>query len=332
MQQGLTKLPARTGRLRQAATPAQPGDQQKNERDAAHPQGRGRAAKGESLPMSATESIATRVAGDSRATSKAPAATMPARHRRMPARFLDVPLHPYTMEETVAEVAAAMRERRPLQHVALNVAKLVNLRKDAELRADVFGADIVGIDGMGIVVGARLFGIAVPERVAGVDLMMRILRLCADQGFRPYLLGAKPEVLAAAMAELGRLHPDLQIAGSQHGYFSAAEEAGVVAAIRDSGADCLFVAMPTPRKERFMAAHRAALGVPFVMGVGGSIDVLAGHVRRAPAAWQNAGFEWLYRTLQEPRRMWRRYLTTNAAYAGLLAAALLNRAIGRQPH
>jgi N-acetylglucosaminyldiphosphoundecaprenol N-acetyl-beta-D-mannosaminyltransferase len=222
-----------------------------------------------------------------------------------------------------------MRERRPLQHVALNVAKLVNLRRDPELRADVFGADIVGVDGMGILVGARLFGVSVPERVAGVDLMERVLALCAEQGFRPYLLGAKADVLAAAVAELARRHPTLRLAGVQHGYFSAAEEPAVVAAIRESRADCLFVAMPTPRKERFMAAHRTAMDVPFVMGVGGSIDVLAGHVQRAPLAWQKSGFEWLYRTLQEPRRMWRRYLTTNIAYAGILGRALIARALGR---
>ena len=185
---------------------------------------------------------------------------------------------------------------------------------------------------MGILIGARLMGLHVPERVAGVDLMERIFALCAREGFRPYLLGARPEVLAQAVAELRRRHPALAIAGQQHGYFSAAEQPAVVSAIRDSAADCLFVGMPTPRKERFMAAHRAELGVPFVMGVGGGIDVLAGHVRRAPDAWQRSGFEWLYRTLQEPRRMWRRYLTTNLAYAGILAGGLLQRATARQPH
>jgi len=249
---------------------------------------------------------------------------------KAPVRFFDVPIHPLTMRETLAEVAAAMRERRPLQHVALNVAKLVNLRKDAELRADVFGADLVGVDGMGILIGARCLGIPVPERVAGVDLMERILKLCADEGFRPYLLGARPEVLATAVAKLARRYPNLELAGHRDGYFAEADESAVVAAIRDSGADCLFVGMPTPRKERFMAAHRTALGVPFVMGVGGGIDVLAGLVRRAPAAWQRSGFEWLYRTLQEPRRMWRRYLTTNVAYAGILAGGLLERATARR--
>jgi N-acetylglucosaminyldiphosphoundecaprenol N-acetyl-beta-D-mannosaminyltransferase len=227
------------------------------------------------------------------------------------------------MEQTLAQVANAMRNRQPLQHVALNVAKFVNLRRDRELRDDVFGADLVGVDGMGILIGARLFGVRVPERVPGVDLMEQVLALCAQQGFRPYFLGARPEVLQDALAVLARRHPALSIAGSHDGYFSGADEPKVVEQIRATRADCLFVGMPTPRKERFMATHRAELGVPFVMGVGGGIDVVAGHVRRAPAAWQRSGFEWLYRVVQEPRRMWWRYLSTNVLYAGILVGALL---------
>ncbi len=133
------------------------------------------------------------------------------------ATFLGVPMHLLTMEQTLKRVANAIRERRPLLHVALNVAKFVNLHRDDELRADVFGADLVGVDGMGIVLGARLFGIRVPERVAGVDLMERVLALCAEQGYRPYLLGARPDVLETALVELMRRHPALSIAGSHMG-------------------------------------------------------------------------------------------------------------------
>ena len=239
------------------------------------------------------------------------------------ASFLGVPLHLLTMEQTLAQVVLAMQQQRPLQHVALNVAKFVNLQHDAELRADVLGADIVGTDGMGILIAARMLRIAVPERVPGVDLMERLLVLCAEQGFRPYFLGASQDVLAKALAELGQRHPSLDIAGSHHGYFGQATELAVVEHIRASRPDCLFVGMPTPRKERFMAAHRSTLGVPFVMGVGGGIDIIAGHVRRAPAAWQRSGFEWLYRVLQEPQRMWWRYLRTNVLFAGILMRAIV---------
>jgi N-acetylglucosaminyldiphosphoundecaprenol N-acetyl-beta-D-mannosaminyltransferase len=244
------------------------------------------------------------------------------------ARFLGVPLNPLTMQETEAAVIGAIRERRQLQHVAMNVAKFVHLRRDSELRDDVFGADLVSVDGMGILIGARMMGVNVPERVTGVDLMEALLARCADEGFRPYLLGARPEILAQAEQVLRTRHPTLQFAGTQHGYFTTEEEPDIVEAIRVSGADCLFVGMPTPRKERFMARYRAVLDVPFVMGVGGGIDVLAGHVKRAPRAWQRTGFEWLYRLLQEPRRMWRRYLTTNLAFSRIMATAICRRSLG----
>lgn len=237
------------------------------------------------------------------------------------ASFLGVPVHLLTMDQTLARVEDAMREKRKILHVALNVAKFVKLRRDEELRADVFGADLVGVDGAGIILGARLFGIHVPERVAGVDLMHNILALCAEQGYRPYLLGARPEVLETALNKLKQRHPNIEIAGSHHGYFKPEQEAEIIEAVRAAQPDCLFVGMPTPRKERFMARHRAALEVPFVMGVGGGIDILAGHVRRAPGFWQRNGMEWLYRIVQEPRRMWWRYLSTNLLYAGILAKA-----------
>jgi N-acetylglucosaminyldiphosphoundecaprenol N-acetyl-beta-D-mannosaminyltransferase len=239
-----------------------------------------------------------------------------------PMYFEGVPIHALTMNETLSCVRAAMRDQQTLQHVALNVAKFVKLRQDSELRADVLNADLVGVDGMGILVGARLLGIRVPERVAGVDLMEKVLGLCAAESFRPFFLGATPQVLESALSNVRRRYPTLEIAGSHHGYYDNDEERKVVQDIRQARPDCLFVGMPTPRKERFMAEHLKALEVSFVMGVGGGIDILAGHVRRAPVAWQNSGLEWLYRTLQEPRRMWRRYLVTNTAYAWILARAL----------
>ncbi len=232
--------------------------------------------------------------------------------------FLGVPLDLLTMEQTLARVAAAIETRGRLRHVAINVAKFVHLQRDEELWRDVVTSDIVGVDGAGIILGARLLGIAVPERVAGVDLMERILAAAAGRGWRPYLLGATAAVLDQAVGRLAARHPTLVLAGRRDGYFRPEQEAGLVAEINASGADCLFIGMPTPRKERFLAAHRQALAVPFIMGVGGGIDVLAGHVARAPDWVQRSGLEWAFRVAQEPRRLWQRYLTTNLAYAGIL--------------
>lgn len=230
-----------------------------------------------------------------------------------------------TMAETVDLAHEAMRTGKRLQHVALNVAKLVNMRTDPLLAADVMGSDLVGIDGMGIVFAARLFGIPVKERVPGIDLFHEILALCAAKGFRPYFLGAKAAILQKAASEAARKYPGIQFAGIRDGYFRPEQEPEVVAEIQNSRADCLFIGMPTPRKERFLAAHRDRIGVSFIMGVGGSFDVLAGYVRRAPPKMQAAGLEWLYRIYQEPLRMWWRYARTNTIFASMLFRAMMKR-------
>lgn len=241
--------------------------------------------------------------------------------------FLGCPVDILTMAEMVGQAEEAMRSRRRLQHVALNVAKLVNMRRDPILAADVAGSDIVTMDGMGIVWGARLLGLPARERVTGIDLCAEVVALCARDGFRPYLLGATAATLAAAAKAMRTKHPALRFAGLRDGYFKPEQEAEVVADIRASGADCLFIGMPTPKKERFLAAHRDHLNVPFIMGVGGSFDVFAGAVRRAPQAMRTLGLEWLCRVYQEPRRMWWRYARTNTLFAGILAQALVQQRV-----
>jgi len=245
------------------------------------------------------------------------------------ASFIGVDIDVLTMKETLARVQEAMRTRKRQHHVAMNVAKFVKLRNDSELRSDIACSDIVGIDGMGVVFAARLMGINVPERVAGVDLMQEVIALCARQGYRPYFLGARQDVLDSAIANIKRQYPALEIAGAQHGYYTPQEEMRVVETIRDSGADCLFLALPTPAKEHFLAQHRDRLNVPFIMGVGGSVDVLANHVKRAPLWMQRSGLEWLYRVGQEPQRMWKRYLVTNTAFLVIVATALFRARLAR---
>jgi N-acetylglucosaminyldiphosphoundecaprenol N-acetyl-beta-D-mannosaminyltransferase len=246
----------------------------------------------------------------------------------MRASFLGCPIDILTMAETVELARGAMRSRRRLQHVALNVAKFVNMRFDQVLAADVADSDVVSIDGMGIVWGARALGLPAKTRVAGVDLLAELLAACAREGFKPYFLGATPAVLQQAAQGVRERYPSLVFAGLRDGYFTRDQEADVVRDIRSSGADCLFIGMPTPRKERFLAAHRDELGVPFIMGVGGSFDILGGTVRRAPLRLQQLGLEWLYRVYQEPGRMWWRYAKTNTLFAGVLARAVIRQGLG----
>lgn len=239
------------------------------------------------------------------------------------------PLNAISMDQAVDEIALAIRQRRPITHTALNTAKLVNMRHNPELLIDVSKSDMVTADGMGIVLAARLMGHPINGRVTGIDLMNRVLGLCERRGLKPYLLGAKQHVLEAAAYRIRLKYPNLSVAGTRDGYFNKSNEAQIVDAINDSNADCVFVGLPTPMKEGFISRNRTRLNAHFVMGVGGSIDVLAGHVRRAPDWMQDYGLEWLFRILQEPRRMWKRYLVTNTQFLGWLAAAIVYRAIGR---
>lgn len=244
--------------------------------------------------------------------------------------FIGTPVDLMSVDETVATAGHAIKTRTPLRHVALNVAKFVKMRSDAELHRDVRESDVVGVDGMGIAWALRMFGAGRVERVSGVDLMLAMFSWCERHGYRPYVLGARADTLARAAAIAQARYPGLTFAGLRDGYFGPDEEAGVVAAIRDSGADCLFVAMPTPRKERFLHQHAPHLRVPFIMGVGGSVDVLAGKVSRAPLWMQWSGMEWLHRLLQEPRKMAWRYASTNTAFAGILLRAAVGRITGRR--
>ena len=238
------------------------------------------------------------------------------------------PMDIATMQETVNIIGDRIEARQFTQHVVVNVAKLVNMQTDSVLHSSVRACDIVNIDGMGVVWGARLLGHAVPERVAGVDLFDRLLQMAAARGLPVFLLGATDEVVARTAAVITLRHPELRIAGHHHGYFWDDEE-GMVETIRKSGAKLLFVAITSPKKESFINRWQDRLGVDFVMGVGGTFDVVAGKVRRAPQWMQRHGLEWAYRVIQEPRRMWKRYFVTNNRFAVMLLRARLASAFKR---
>lgn len=230
------------------------------------------------------------------------------------------PVHALSMRETVDLIDARLRAGAFTQHVVVNVAKLVNMQSDRVLAESVRACDLVNIDGMGVLWGARWLGHDVAERVAGVDLFHELIGLAAARGYPVFLLGATDEVVRRTVDVLSAAHPTLRVAGFHHGYFWDDEEA-VVARVAASGARLLFVAITSPKKETFVNRWRDRLGVDFVMGVGGTFDVVAGRVRRAPLWMQRMGLEWFYRVLQEPGRMWKRYLTTNAAWLWMLLRA-----------
>ena len=232
---------------------------------------------------------------------------------------LGCPMDVASMAETVQMIRDAVLAGRFTQHVVVNVAKLVTMRSDVQLDESVRSCDIINIDGMGVVLGARFLGHTVPERVAGVDLFHELLAMSERNGFSVYLLGATDDVVSAATKKVQALYRGLKVAGYHHGYFWD-NEAAMVEEIRASGAQLLFVAITSPKKENFINRWRDQLGVTFVMGVGGTFDVVAGKVKRAPPWMQKWGLEWLFRVIQEPGRMWKRYLITNTKFAYLLLA------------
>ena len=234
----------------------------------------------------------------------------------MRAEIFGVPLDLLTMDETVERASELVESGRAVQHVVINAGKVVMMHDDPALREIIAACDLVNADGQSIVWAGRALGIPVPERVAGIDLMDRLLERAAERGWPVYFLGARQEVLDACVARLAERYPTLKFAGARNGYFD--DDAEVAAAVRASGARLLFVGISSPRKERFLSERLPEMGPVFAMGVGGSFDVIAGLTRRAPAWMQRAGLEWFYRFAQEPGRMWRRYLVGNLRFLGLV--------------
>jgi N-acetylglucosaminyldiphosphoundecaprenol N-acetyl-beta-D-mannosaminyltransferase len=223
-----------------------------------------------------------------------------------------------SMAETLDTVEGFIASGRPHQHVVVNVDKLVKASRSAGLRKIINDCALVNVDGMPVVWASRLLGRPLKERVAGVDLFDALMVRAAQRGWRVYFLGATQAVLDEARARYQARLPQLQFAGARNGYWRPEEEEQVVADITAARADLLFVAISSPKKEQFLGQWQARMRVPFARGVGGSFDVMAGHVRRAPLWMQRSGLEWFFRFLQEPRRMFRRYFIEDMAFFGLL--------------
>lgn len=239
------------------------------------------------------------------------------------AMVLDCAIDRVDLDEALSRCVAAIESGRFVQHMAINAAKLVAMRNDLRLRESVAKCELVTADGQAVVWASRLLGDPLPERVTGIDLMEQLLIRAAEKGYRVYVLGAERDILECAVERMRSDFPGLELAGYRDGYYDDDEEPEVARAIKAAQPDILFVAMSSPRKEFFLASYRDYLQVPFVMGVGGAIDIFAGLRRRAPGLAQRMGVEWLFRMVQEPRRLGRRYLTTNTRFMSLLLRELL---------
>lgn len=220
-----------------------------------------------------------------------------------PVDVLGVPVGPLTMPQALDAVEAFIRSRQPHHIFTADASGIMAAQDTPQLLEIIRQADLVTPDGAGVLLASRLLGAALPERVSGVDLVEQISALAARTGYLVYLFGAAEGVADAAAQALKSRHPGLTVVGTRNGYFTASEEAQIVREIHDAHPDVLFVALGIPKQERFIREHFAALGVPVMIGIGGSFDVISGKLQRAPRWMQRLGLEWLYRLIQEPSRL-----------------------------
>ncbi|MEN6337058.1 MAG: WecB/TagA/CpsF family glycosyltransferase [Phycisphaerales bacterium] len=243
--------------------------------------------------------------------------------------LLGTAIHKMRMTQVIEACDESIRTRNPVLIGVVNAAKLVKARHDVQLRASLAEATFIVADGAPVVWLSRLCGCGLPERVAGIDIMSELLALAARRQYGVFFLGATQEVVEKVVQHARERYPGLRIAGYRNGYFTKEQEEEVAAQIRDSRADVLLVAVPTPKKENFLSRWRLGMDVPVCHGVGGSFDVVAGITKRAPLWMQRYGLEWLYRVWQEPGRMWKRYLVTNTIFVWLGIGEIVRHRLGR---
>jgi len=230
-------------------------------------------------------------------------------------QLLNCPFDSITMEQVVNQCLAWCRGPRKSQTiVTVNATTLVMMKQNQQLYEACINANLVVADGVPVVWVSQLLGTPLPERVAGVDLLSRLLEAISKHQLRVYFLGAQLNVLEKLVALCHEKYPGVVVAGYQDGYFSESEQVKVIQKIYASGAHFLFIGMPTPFKEIWSYQHQDKINVPIILGVGGSFDVLAGFVRRAPLWMQKIGMEWFWRVMMEPRKLFKRHLVVNTLF------------------
>ena len=222
------------------------------------------------------------------------------------ATILGIPVVPYTMDEAVTKLTEHVLKKKRSFVVTANAEIIMMAQDDPEYKTILSQtADLILPDGAGTVWAGNYLGYFIPERVAGYDLYLRLLEQAAKKNIPVYFFGGKPGIAEEAAEEGKRRWPGLKVAGCRNGYFSADEEPGIIDSINRSGAVMLFAALGAPKQEKWLAKYREKLTPFLLMGIGGSFDVLAGKVQRAPKWMQDAKLEWLFRLVKQPSRFGR---------------------------
>ena len=237
-----------------------------------------------------------------------------------PVALLGVAFDNVTLREAVGRIEEMIASRRSHHVVTANVDFLAQARRDPELKSILLHAPLVLCDGTPLVWASRFFGNPLPERVAGADLVPELVRVAARNHYRLFFLGTTAEANTRAIARLRAQHPGLEISHCSPPFrpLEEMDDAEIIRQIRAARPDLLFVAFGCPKAEKWIARHLHQLGVPVTMGVGATIDFLAGRVPRAPLWMQRGGVEWIYRLAQEPGRLFRRYAVDLWFFAGAM--------------
>ena len=233
--------------------------------------------------------------------------------------IIDTEIDNVSYNETISIIHEGIVNNESIQLTDVNAGKIIQIKADDTLKKSVEISDLINADGQSLIWASRLLGKPLKERVAGIDLMGDLVKLAHENNFKVFLFGAKEEVVKKVVNIYTDMYGKDLIAGYRNGYFNQDEEASIAKEIADSGAHMLFVAITSPFQENFMFNNKEVLKpVNFKMGVGGSFDVISGMTKRAPVWMQKNGLEWFYRFLQEPKRMWKRYLVGNSKFIFLV--------------
>lgn len=213
-----------------------------------------------------------------------------------------VPISKLGFKDTISLLMKAVESRKPHQVITANPIMVMAAQDNASYMAMMKKAEIIVPDGAGVVWAAGYVGNPVQERVPGIEIMQELLNIAEARGWKVYLLGASPEVIQAAADRIRADHPKIVMAGVRDGYFGADQDQEVIAEIRAADPELLFVGRSADKQEPWIAKYKDELGVPVIMGVGGSFDVISGKLKRAPKLFRQLRLEWFYRLLQEPYR------------------------------
>lgn len=224
-------------------------------------------------------------------------------------------IHNMSLNEHLCYIDQVIKQKKQVVYEGYNASKIVDMKRSKEFEEVVLTADILTADGKSIVWASKILGKTIKERISGIDLMQKLVHQASLNNHKVYLLGAKEEIVSKVARNYNNQFQYPIITNYRNGYFKEEEEEEIIDSIRKSEAQYLFIGITSPFKEQFISRHRSSLSnIPFIMGVGGSFDVISGTIQRAPLWMQNFGLEWFYRLSQEPGRLWKRYLYSNSLF------------------